>query len=54
MSPNPAFVLRGIEDVIFEDRPIPKGMRQRLHIYFNSLICFSLRQRGTRRSQENR
>jgi len=24
MSANPAFVLRGIEDVIFEDRPIPR------------------------------
>jgi len=54
MSANPAFVLRGIEDVIFEDRPIPNGMCSRLHFYFNSLACFSLGRRGTHRSQKNR
>lgn len=25
MSDNPSFVLRGIEDVVYEQRPIPEG-----------------------------
>lgn len=25
MTDNPSFVLRGVEDVVFEQRPIPEG-----------------------------
>lgn len=38
MSDNPSFVLRGVEDVIYEQRPIPEGTLAciRSPIYYRS------------------
>jgi hypothetical protein len=38
MSNNPSFVLRGIEDVVYEERPVPTGKIGFCHCDASSLI----------------
>jgi hypothetical protein len=51
--PNTSFVLKAVEDVVYEDRPVPERKFLSLPMEIYSNLLSSPRQRGASRGQED-